>query len=581
MIGLLTVIAFGPFIGNEFVSLDDDYLIYRNSAVTQFSWSGLKHVFTHYDPQLYIPFTFFSFQINALLFGVNPTAFHGVNVLLHAANAILLFFILRRLTGNAFIAAFSAALFAVHPLHTEAVLWGAGRKDTLSTLFCLLSVLWYLRYREGEQPEPRLLGISVLFFAFALLSKVSVIFLPAWLLMIDWFQGRKPTKRMFQEKLPYLLLCLILGIVAAIGKAGTSAPSVDSENLLLPLKSAVFYITKILIPSGFSVIYLFQKGSSLVNEFGFTMLMSLVAIAAFIYAIVKRRKLLAFGIAAYVVALSPSFLTAVKGGFLYFASDRYAYLASIGAFLVIAGFFNEIRKRLCSEKATLCMMVLIIIPLFPLTWKQAAVWRNSESLYRNVIALYPETAMAYTNLGLELHTKGKLAEAQKLYERAIELDPISAHPYFNLGNLFGRQEKTDEATKVYVSIVDLFEKQAITNGNELSPFLWLVEKLERLRKQQEAEKLFTMIQKKFSHLAEYHAFVGIRLRKQEHYDAALESLVEADRLGSKDPEVYIILAELWDKKGNRSQTIGALEDVLKLQPDNIQAKAHLRTLRGW
>jgi tetratricopeptide (TPR) repeat protein len=580
---LLAVVSFGPFIGNEFVTLDDDYLIYNNPAVKSFTWSGIKHVFTHYDPQLYIPVTFLSFQLNAAMFGMNAAGFHLVNVLLHALNAVLVFFILRRLSTNDLVAGLTAILFAIHPLQTEAVLWAAGRKDVLSGFFCLLSILWYLKYREAHSPERLPLVLSVVFYGIGLLAKVSIIPLPVFLLMIDWLERREFTKRMVLEKLPYFALAIILGVVAIMGKTHVVNSAVDTQNLLLPLISATFYLTKLMLPLGFSVMYLFQKGSSVFVQFGPSAIALLFIVAIFAWALWKKHRLLAFFIATYFLFLAPSFVNAYKGGFVYFASDRYAYLACIGALGVIAGFLSRagriLEKKSKSTMLVTAVSIALVVILIPLSWKQAAVWKNSEALYTNVVTLYPNTPMAYTNLGVVQQLDGRLDEAKKNYEESIRLNPAIVHPYFDLGNLLGKQGKLDEAAEMYVKIVDYVEVQPIENGNEIEPFIWLIGKLNNIGKTNDAARLEQKLIEKFPTLPQIHAYVGFKARDAGNGDLTLQELNLADQLGSEDPKVYMALAEIYSTLGDRDETIRVLRKLLRIDPENSEAKAYLQQLQ--
>lgn len=495
----LPLIVFGPFITNEFVSLDDNYLIYDNPAVKSLTWANLLYVFTHFDPQLYIPLTFVSFQVNALIFGMNATAFHAVNLLLHCANVVLVLLILRRLSGNLFVATAAAALFAIHPIQTEAVLWAASRKDLLSGFFFLLSALSYLQFRENDTTKKNLY-LSVLFYGLGLLSKVSIIMLPVWLLGIDWLHKRGLGKEAFSEKIPYGVLALIFGTIAVVGKSRILESSGTLLNILLPIKSVAFYLQKFLWPTDLSVIYPYS-GRSLIGEFAFEAVLIALLAASLIFLVVRgKRRLLAFGLATYFLLLVPSFTTFWKNGFLYFASDRYVYLASVGIFLIIALFLNVLKNRVHTRFGTpvpvFLIIAVIIITLIPVSWAQSGVWKNTVSLYRNVLAVYPDSVMAHTNLGLELQHEKKLAEARLHYERAIELDPHSVHAYFNLSSLNTEEGKTEEAKQITLKIVDAFGPQQILSPSDLSPFLWLVGKLERIGRPDESlrllEKLMTL-----------------------------------------------------------------------------------------
>ncbi|MBI2635846.1 glycosyltransferase family 39 protein [Candidatus Peregrinibacteria bacterium] len=493
---LLTLAAFVPNVGNAFVSLDDNYLIYANPAVQNVTWKNIIHVFTSYDPQLYIPLTFLSWQINAALFGMNPAAFHLVNLLLHCVNAVLAFLILRRLSGSLVASAVAATLFAIHPIQTEAVLWAAGRKDLLSGMFFLLSVHVYLRYRENDSGRTH--GWSVALFALGLLSKVSVITLPAWLLAIDWLQKRRLDARMFSEKLPYVLFAIIFAVIATIGKARVLGSSGTLLNALLPAKSAVFYLRQFFWPSGLSVIYPYAgRPHDLTAEFAWSFGIIAALAAAALFCLRGRNRMISFGIGTYFLLLAPSFTTFWKNGFLYFASDRYVYLASIGFFAVIGLLAARLKDSIGRKLAGAVFPVLCaaaIAALLPATWAQGKVWSSAEALYRNVLRTYPDSVMARTNLGLELQLVGNHAEAREHYKRAMELDPHSVHAYFNLAALENKEGNRAEAEKLYIAIVDAFGPQQVATASDIKPFLWLIKRLNELGRMRDAERLFEKLQ---------------------------------------------------------------------------------------
>ncbi|NOS66822.1 MAG: hypothetical protein HOO67_00410 [Candidatus Peribacteraceae bacterium] len=509
---VLTLLVFAPFVGNAFVSLDDNYLIYANPAVQNFTWSNLVHVFTSYDPQLYIPLTFVSWQINALVFGMNAWAFHVVNLLLHCANVVLVLLILRRLSGSLFIAGFAAALFAIHPIQTEAVLWAASRKDLLSGLFFLLSTHAYLRYREHDWIRKWLLW-SIVFFALGLLSKVSVITLPVWLLGIDWLQKRRIDRQMFLEKIPYVILAVIFGMIAVYGKSRVLGSSGSLVNVLLPAKSAVFYLQKFFYPVGLSVIYPYSGQASFLMEFALSIGIILALMVTALIFFRGKNRLITFGIATYFLLLTPSFTTFWKNGFLYFASDRYVYLASIGFFVIVALLLRCLYGILKPTGVHVLSCVIIVL-LVPVSWAQSSVWSSTEALYRNVVLFYPDSVMAQTNLGLELQLTGNLKEARERYVRAMELDPHSVHAYFNLASLENKEGHPAEAERLYVAIVDAFGTDQVGTASDVRPFLWLIKRLNDLGRPADAERLF----KKLETLAP--AQLEEAVKKQNEIDAA-------------------------------------------------------------
>ncbi len=580
---VLTLVVFGPAVmKNQFVTIDDDYLIYDNPAVKTMSLANVKHVFTSYDPQLYIPLTFVSFQLNALLLGMDPVGFHAVNLALHCANAALVLLIARRLTKSLLAASVTAALFALHPLQTEAVLWAASRKDLLSGFFFLLSTLSYLRYvDDGDQRYRR--G-SVGLYALALLSKVSVILLPLWLLGIDWVRDRPLDRHALTEKIPYGVLAVIFGIIAVVGKSTVLASSGTLVNALLMIKSAAFYLQLMVSPSGFSVIYPYIGTWSYVHEFGPSIAIVLAAIGLLAYFLITGRRLPAFFIGTYFLLLAPSFTTFWKSGYLYFASDRYAYVASIGAFALLGLAIEYLGRRLeerGKDGSPLWIVAAVLVLAFvPFTYAQTKVWRSSIPLYENVLRYHQESVMAETNLGLELQQQGKHAEARAHYERAIAIDPHSIHAYFNLASLAQEEGKESEATALNVAVVDAFGPDQVTSEKDLKPLLWLIDKLDQVGKPGDSFRLAEKLATVAGAFPEPHHAYGVKLRERGDDAQALKEFEAAAAAGSDNAETYYYLTEYYSGAGRMKDAVRVLREGVKLDPKNAFAAQKLRELEG-
>ena len=243
---------------NAFVTLDDTLLITKNIAVQGLTLEHLRMIFTTYDPELYVPLTLLSYQIEYTIAGLHPALFHLTNLLLHLSSVALVFGVItlisERFTDDEkqqnVLAAFVALLFALHPLQTEAVTWAAARKDTLSATLTLLSLWSFLTYRKRDAAEWYV--ASIVFFALALLSKVSVLLMPLVLIALDLLSARSTAKRL-KEMMPLLGLSLLFGIIALFGKAEHVRELPVFEHVLISVKSIGFYIAKFWLPLGLTV----------------------------------------------------------------------------------------------------------------------------------------------------------------------------------------------------------------------------------------------------------------------------------------------------------------------------------------
>ncbi|MBI1812897.1 tetratricopeptide repeat protein [Candidatus Peregrinibacteria bacterium] len=578
----VTIIAFAMILRNGFVSLDDDYLIYRNPAVQSMTPANVGHVFTSYDPQLYIPLTFVSYQLTAVLFGMQPVWFHLGNLLLHMGSALLVFSIVTKLSGKRSIGFFTALLFAIHPLQTEAVAWAAARKDVLSGFFFLLSMHFYLRFREREDVSR--LWISVAVFALGLFSKVSIIVLPFILLLIDWLQRRRFSREVFVEKIPYLILCILFGIIAVIGKSRVLASSSALFSALLPLKSIAFYLVKLALPFGLSVIY--PQEPTLASTLPWIAAGGIVLLATVSIAIVSRMtgraRLFAFGLLWHLVLLVPSFSTYWKNGFFYFASDRYAYLACVGIFLVVASLLDRLdlwsqTRKFAMEFGTI-LGALFAIALIPLTIAQSRVWHDSAALYSNVIRNYPESAMAHNNLGMELDRSGKSEEAMAQFRRANALAPGNSLALFNIAAVEGKSGNIPEAVATYERIIAILGPQELTMANELKRFFWLAAKFETLGKPEDALALLPKIVSLAPQFPDAHGELGLLLDRLGKHDEAIPEFRKAAALGSRDPRVYAQIGIAASAEGNFPEAKRMFQHVLALDPGNSDAEEYLKEI---
>ncbi len=420
-VALLTALIYTHAPHGAFQLLDDGALVYKNPLVTSMTPETLGGIFSTYDPELYIPATLLSYQIEYALVGENPALFHITNVLLHILNALLIFFLIRELTKSQLIPFLTALLFAVHPLHTEAVMWIAARKDLLSAAFFLGSLLLYCKMRKKESRKTYVASIAL--FLGALLSKVVTATLPLVLLIVDDIMQAK--KRV--PKLPYYVLAAVFLFVGMIGKTLSIYALTYSATFLLAGKSAVFYLQKMLIPLDFSVLYQQLTPITITSEEFF---LPLIALALLFFIARKSRgisKLLSFGILWYGVTLLPNLgnFSRVSKESIFFASDRYAYLPSIGIFLIVAYGASIILKhhsRMIRTGAAATTAV-VIVTLSCLSYRQSILWLTPKTLFMHAVEVEPRTHLAYTFLGMEALGDDRFDEAVEHLQTATDLAP--------------------------------------------------------------------------------------------------------------------------------------------------------------
>lgn len=444
-IALLTIIVHAGVLRHGFVTWDDGLLVYRNPTVQEFSPTTIKRAFTSYDPELYIPLTLVSYQIEHMIAGQHPALYHVDNLLLHTANALLVFWLVFLLFADVRIACVAGVLFGIHPLHTEAVAWVSARKDLLSTFFFLASAVAYCLYRKHDDRKSYI--ASVVFFALSLLAKVTTLTLPVVFLLIDWYHGRTFDRRTWLEKAPYALLSIAFFGIALGGKAQNIASLGILKTFLLACGSIVFVLGKLLWPLHLSVIYPFAGQISPLDPWFALSVVGVIGLIAAAYLLRNSVRVVTFSIAFFLLTLAPTLATFNKAGEIYIASDRYAYIPSIGVIALVAFALWKFWLQLASGRRWLLGIaaVNLLLSLSLMSVLRTAVWADSETLYRDALEQYPDSASIRYNLGLEEERQGRFAEALADYRMAIAIRPDYADAHNNIGVILLLDGKVDEA----------------------------------------------------------------------------------------------------------------------------------------
>ena len=487
MVFLVTGAVFLPALRGEFLNWDDSVNFvanphYRGLGSPQIRWMLGATLMGHY-----IPVTWLSFGLNYELGGMNPWGYHVGNLLLHAANATLVYLIARRLfaaarggdspigdtTGPIMVAsAFAALVWSIHPLRVESVAWITERRDVLCGLFFLLAVLAYLKGLEhGGSLRPVWQALSLAAFAAALLSKAAAMPLPAVLFLLDLYPLRRGAgwKRLAIEKLPYAVLATATAVVALIAlPRGTSVTSYELYGAMsrvgMVAYSFIFYPIKFILPVRLSPMY---ELPARVDLLSWPFLPALLGLAGVTVALVLGRTRWPGGLAAWTYsALMVLPVSGVVHAGSQLVNDRYSYLSGIG-FAVLAGAgvlgVLRLRERGRATMTTVSVLVggaaLIVLTLVLAAWTQTQVWRDSETLWRWAVEMDPACSLCHGNLGSALTSaelgQARLDEAEVHLRRAIVLRPDNPIPHFNLGTLLSVRTRYDEAEAAFRHYLEL------------------------------------------------------------------------------------------------------------------------------
>jgi protein O-mannosyl-transferase len=469
-----TLMVYWPVGSHEFINYDDAQYVTDNSHVTTgLTRDNIVWAFTATHEANWHPLTWLSHMADCELYGLNPTGHHLTSLFLHLLNALLLFLLLTRMTGALWRSAFVAALFALHPLHVESVAWVAERKDVLSALFWMLTLLAYTGYVARPARWKYLLALCA--FAFGLMAKPMLVTLPFVLLLLDyWPLGRirngkaaeippqagsariyfiqtKSIPRLIWEKVPFIVLSVVSSVITIIAqhKDGAVASTIE---LSLPrrvgnaLVSYADYIGKMIWPHRLAVFYPFPLSLPLWKVAGSTVL--LVGLSITVFRARRRAPWFMVGWLWFVGTLVPV-IGLVQVGFQSMA-DRYTYLPLIGLFIVIAwGFPDLLRGWRHQHIALVLSAVLVLSGLASYTRRQLDNWKDSVTLFTHALQVTSSNFTAQYNLGSALERLGKYNEAVPHLTMAIRLRPDVAGTYYILGNVLYYQGKLDEAVSHY------------------------------------------------------------------------------------------------------------------------------------
>ncbi|HWS16155.1 MAG TPA: tetratricopeptide repeat protein [Candidatus Methylomirabilis sp.] len=451
----LSVLAvYGRTAWHPFITFDDEQYVASNPVVQRgLTADGAAWAFRTTHATNWHPLTWLSHMTDVELFGVDPGAHHLVNVLLHAANAVLLFLALRAMTGAAGRSAFVAALFALHPLHVESVAWIAERKDLLSGMFWILSMWAYAAYAARGGMPRYLLTAGCL--ALSLLSKPMAVTLPFVFLLLDFWPLRRagtvPPRRLVLEKVPFLALalasCVVTYAAQKSGGAVSPFPIPVGARLANAAVSYVAYLGKTFLPVSLSVFYphpwSFGGPGHPAWQWGGAVL-SLAALTALALRGAKERPYLATGWLWFLGTLVPV-IGLVQAGEQGMA-DRYTYLPLTGVFLIVAwGVPDALGDRPWRRPALGAAAGAALAALATVSFAQAGLWRDSVTLFRHAAAVTENNWMAHANLGLAFERTGDVRQAVSHYEEAVRLKPEYELARNNLGSIYERSGRLDEA----------------------------------------------------------------------------------------------------------------------------------------
>ena len=554
---------------------DDDAYVTNNPLLT--APDGLSRIWFSLDaPSQYFPLTYTSFLLERPFWGLNPAGYHWVNILLHALNALLVWRLLKRLSLPG--AWLGAAIFALHPVQVESVAWITERKNVLSLLFFLLSLLAWIEFVE-DRPKRwwRFYLPALASYALALFSKTTACTLPAALLLVLWLKQKPIDWRRLAQVGPFLVMGVGMGLVTVWweryhqGTQGTLFSYGWPERILIASHAVWFYLGKLVWPVNLTFSYPHWTINP-ADPFVYGWLMAGVGLGVAIYS-VRRFAGRSIEVATlfYVATLSPILGFIMLYTFRYsFVADHYQYVASIGPIALAAGGITMALGLGGKGKPWLkpALYGMLLLTLGVLTWRQSRMYSNSETLWQATLIKNPDCWLAHDNLGSYLYRRGHFEEAMGHYRKAIQLNPNDFDTLNNLGAVFDAQGRFDEAIENYNQALRIKPNYIYTLNNLGIAFAHKGQLDEAIENYGQAVQVNPNFSKAWNNL-------GMALAARGQLDKAIAAYRQAIQVQRDSSEALNNLGHALADQGRLAEAIENFHKAIEVDPNYFEALNNL------
>jgi len=538
VLAIVTVAVYAQVYRHGFIEYRDGAYVRDNDVVKEgLTLENIGWAFTTFNSGHWHPLTWLSLMLDCRIFGVNPGAVHLINVLYHVAAALLIFLAFVRMTNRPWRSAFVAAVFALHPMHVESVAWISERKDVLGGVLASLTLLLYIRYAA----KPSVLRYMAILLAFALALMAHSIFvtIPFVFLLLDvWPLNRlpwPPSPRMLRvliiEKAPLITMSVAAGVVALIARRHSTvlsdlAPMSFFERIANVPVAYASYVGKALLPSGLALLY---PGEPSPAGAALICLAFLAAVTFAAFALVRKRPYCLVGWCWFVGMLVPVIGLIRLGS--QFMADRYTYFPLVGlSFAVVWLIVDLCRDSIVAKRIAAAALCAVLVAFAALSFRQAAYWSSSETLFRRTIAVTAPNPLMHALLAITLKGQGRVDEAVVEYRQAIAIRPYFARAHNGLGLIYDSQGKEADALAE-------FEAALATNDD----------------------------------FADAHNNIGAILERQGRRDEALAHYLRAAAIQPDSADAHDNLARVYAAMGNWDQAQAESRMALAIDPDDARA----------
>jgi protein O-mannosyl-transferase len=544
---LLTTAIYWQVQGFDFVNYDDTEYVSENPHIQKgvssdsILWALTTCYFSNWHP-----LTWMSYMLDFQLFGLWAGGFHFVNLLFHLVNALLLFFLFRKMTGQIWQSGFLAIVFALHPLHVESVAWVSERKDVLSAFFWILTIHAYLRY--VGRPVWNTYVYVVIFFVMGLMSKPMVVTLPFVLLLLDFWPLRRfgldaqenklnlKISGLIREKIPLFLLTLVsAGITFYAQKHGGAVRSFDhlplDKRLANITISYIDYITKFIYPNKLAIFYPYPDMIPWWKII--SAIMTLALLTGLAIRFMHRSRYVIVGWLWFLGTLVPV-IGLIQVGSQSMA-DRYMYLPMIGLSIIVAWGFPDLLAPIRRKRAVIGAMAVIIIPIASaITWRQIGYWQNSITLFSHAVKTMPDNILAHAKLGETLSKQGKFMQAIAHYKFVLKKKPTHHDALINMGLTLLNMKNPSEAIGFFNQVLEI--------------------------KQDDSQAL---------------RLTGYAMAAQGNYEKAIPYYEIALSIEPSNSELYFLMGIAYNALANQTLAVKCYQKAIELKPDDTPASINL------
>ncbi len=588
---LLTLICLSPVLNNDFVNFDDNKLITENRIVTHPNQYGFEDIIDFQRFQAhYKPLVVLMWQWEYKNWGADPFVFHGINLLFHLLTTLLVFIVIKRIFDhknssggliNIYFAFFGSLLFGIHPLHVESVAWATERKDVLFGFFFMAGILTYIISFEQKKQKWLWLAISFLSYGLSMASKSPGITLIAVFIIIDFLFHRQFNRTLVIEKLPFLILFSFflyqygiishfdqqaVGLVGGIvnkggGEQATNLAGLPAfyRRILIISYRFIFWIVHTLIPIKLAVAY---PRKPLIEAVGiFIHLLPWISLGLISTAyFLRKNRIFVFGLLFYAITISPALAISDRGTGI-FVADRYAYIPLFGLILIVLYGLYQLPAKKLSFKAKMILTGIICLVLGIQSFERSKIWKNSKTLFKDVIEKYPnQVPVSYNNVGLYYKNKGEHKKAIPYFKRSTEFSNYY-QSFNNLANSYFALGKYKKAIPIYTKTMEFKPDASELYGNRGACYFQIGQPKKALKDMTKA----LQIKPNFTDALKNRILVYLSMKR---YEEALKDQNRYLKLIPEDPDVWHVKAIALQNLKRYEEALASINQAIRLKPNN-------------